>query len=53
MLFQLRSHLRQHGIDRFEDVKSAWFESDGQFSFIKFEGETSDAPARKRKAGVG
>ena len=51
-LAELRSHLRQHGIDRFEDVKSAWFESDGQFSFIKFEGETSDAPARKRKAGV-
>jgi uncharacterized membrane protein YcaP (DUF421 family) len=49
---ELRGHLRQHGIERFEDVKSAWMESDGQFSFIKFEGETSEAPAQKRKAGV-
>jgi len=52
-LAELRGHLRQHGIDRFEEVKSAWLESDGQFSFIKFEGEAAEAAPRKRKAGVG
>ena len=50
-LEELRGHLRQHGIEKFEQVKSAWFESDGQFSFVKFEGEPADAPARKRKPG--
>jgi uncharacterized membrane protein YcaP (DUF421 family) len=49
---ELRGHLRQHGIERFEQVKSAWMESDGQFSFIKFEGEPSQTPARKRKPGA-
>ena len=51
-LAELRGQLHQHGIDRFEEVKSAWFESDGQFSFIKRDGEPSEAPARKRKAGA-
>ena len=48
-LAELRGHLRQHGIERIEEVKSAWLESDGQFSFIKFEGEPAEAPARKRR----
>ena len=50
-LAELRGHLRQHGIERFEEVKSAWLESDGQFSFIKFDGGPADAPT-KRKAGI-
>ena len=47
-LAELRSHLRQHGIDRFEDVKSAWFESDGQFSVIKRDGEAGESAPKRR-----
>jgi len=48
---ELRAHLREHGVESFADVKSAWLESDGQFSVIKLDGEASDPPQR-RKAGV-
>jgi len=47
-LAELRGHLRQHGIESFDEVKSAWFESDGQFSVIKREGEVDPPPAAKR-----
>lgn len=50
-LAELRSHLRQHGIEAFEEVKSAWFESDGQFSVIKRDGKPAEAQASKRKTG--
>ena len=49
---ELRGQLRQHGIEKIEEVKSGWLESDGQFSFIKFDGEKPEAPSRKRKAGA-
>jgi len=49
---ELRGHLRQHGIESFDEVKSAWFESDGQFSVIKTGGEAVEVPTRKRKAGA-
>ena len=51
-LAELRGHLRQHGIESLDEVKSAWFESDGQFSVIKAKGDATDEPERKRRAGV-
>ena len=49
---ELRGHLRQHGLESFEDVKAAWYESDGQFSFIKTKDKESEESPRKRKTGV-
>ena len=46
---ELRAQLRQHGLESFDEVKAAWYESDGQFSFIKRNGESSDAEAKRPK----
>ena len=46
---ELRGQLRQHGLESFDEVKAAWYESDGQFSFIKRNGESSDAEVKRPK----
>ena len=46
---ELRGQLRQHGLESFDEVKAAWYESDGQFSFIKRNGESSDAGVKRPK----
>ena len=46
-LAELRGHLRQHGVESFDEVKAAWFESDGQISVIKREdGAGESVPKR-------
>ena len=46
-LAELRGQLRQHGVDSFDEVKAAWFESDGQISVIKREdGAGESVPKR-------
>ena len=47
-LAELRGHLRQHGVESFDEVKSAWFESDGQFSVIKRDGEAGESAPKRR-----
>ena len=47
-LAELRGHLRQHGVASFDEVKSAWFESDGQFSVIKRDGEAGESAPKRR-----
>ena len=48
-LAELRGQLRQHGLESFDEVKAAWYESDGQFSFIKRNGESGDAGVKRPK----
>jgi len=48
-LAELRGQLRQHGVESFDEVKGAWWESDGQFSVIKRDDERSDAAAKRPK----
>jgi len=50
-LAELRGHLRQHGVESFDEVKSAWFESDGQFSVIKRDGEAGESAPKRRLHG--
>ena len=50
---ELRGQLRQHGLESFDEVKAAWYESDGQFSFIKRNGESSDAAVKRPKVPIG
>lgn len=46
-LAELRGQLRQHGVESFDEVKAAWFESDGQISVIKREdGAGESVPKR-------
>ena len=47
-LAELRGHLRQHGVESFDEVESAWFESDGQFSVIKRDGEAGESAPKRR-----
>jgi uncharacterized membrane protein YcaP (DUF421 family) len=47
-LAELRGHLRQHGVESFAEVKAAWFESDGQISVIKRDGESGASSASNR-----
>lgn len=44
----LMGSLRQHGIERLEDVKLALMESDGAISVIGYGHGGNDAPSRKR-----
>lgn len=39
---ELMAKLREHGIEKLEQVKMATMESDGEISVIKFQGETED-----------
>ena len=48
-LAELRGQLRQHGLESFDEVKAAWYESDGQFSVIKRNGESGDAEVKRPK----
>jgi len=46
-LAELRGQLRQHGVESFDEVKAAWYESDGQISVIKREdGAGESVPKR-------
>jgi len=45
---ELMAKLRQHGIERLEDVKVATMESDGEITVIRHEGEPGDKPARAK-----
>jgi len=45
---ELKSNLRQHGIERLTDVKIALMESDGEISVIRYGKAADDGPARKR-----
>lgn len=47
---ELMAKLRQHGIDRLEDVKAATMESDGEISVIRREGADGELP--DQPAGV-
>jgi uncharacterized membrane protein YcaP (DUF421 family) len=46
---EVKTQLRQNGIERVEDVKTGYLESDGHFSFIKkdADGEEQSNPKRK------
>ena len=48
-LAELRGHLRQHGVESFDEVKAAWYESDGQFSVIKRNGESAETETKRPK----
>ena len=45
---ELMAKLRQHGIERLEDVKVATMESDGEITVIRHEGNLDDKPARNK-----
>ena len=45
----LVSKLREHGVERLEDVKIALMESDGEISVIPYARRSSEAAARKRR----
>lgn len=47
---ELMSQLRQHGIERVEDVEKGSLESDGHFSFIKKGNGEAQSNARKENA---
>ena len=51
-LAELRGQLRKHGVESFDAVKAAWFESDGELSVIKVDEGGSEAPPRKKKTGA-
>jgi uncharacterized membrane protein YcaP (DUF421 family) len=48
---ELMSHLRLHGIQKTEEVTTAYIESDGQISIIKADA-TEDDPPNKQRAGA-
>lgn len=45
---ELMAKLRQHGIEKLEDVKAATMESDGEITVIRHEGDLGDKPARAK-----
>ena len=53
-LDELKSHLRQHGIDDVNEVRKAYIEPDGQISVLKYEedGGGGDEPPGKRKGAM-
>ena len=51
-LAELRGQLRKQGVESFDQVKAAWFESDGEFSVVKLDGGGTEGGARKKKTGV-
>lgn len=48
---ELKSKLREQGIERFSQVKAAFMESDGDISILRSDGEEEQKPS-KRKAGA-
>jgi uncharacterized membrane protein YcaP (DUF421 family) len=48
---ELKARLRQQGIDKFSDVKSAYMESDGEISAVRTEG-SDNAKGKSHPAGV-
>jgi uncharacterized membrane protein YcaP (DUF421 family) len=50
---ELRSQLRKHGVESFDEVKAAWFESNGDFSVLKLGGRKGQEGGPGRgKAGA-
>jgi uncharacterized membrane protein YcaP (DUF421 family) len=49
---ELRSHLRQHGVESEAEVRFACMESDGNLSVLKYDKESEGGPTRKRKNAV-
>jgi uncharacterized membrane protein YcaP (DUF421 family) len=45
---ELKSKLREQGIERFEDVKAAFMESDGDISIIRADGGESPGPPKHK-----
>jgi uncharacterized membrane protein YcaP (DUF421 family) len=50
---ELMAKLREHGIERVDQVKAATMESDGEISIIKHEGETTAQPETGKDKAVG
>jgi uncharacterized membrane protein YcaP (DUF421 family) len=50
---ELMAKLREHGIERLDQVKAATMESDGEISVIKHEGEPRAQPATGKDKAVG
>jgi uncharacterized membrane protein YcaP (DUF421 family) len=50
---ELMAKLREHGIERVDQVKAATMESDGEISIIKHEGETRAQPETGKDKAVG
>lgn len=46
---ELMSHLRQHGIERLEEVKRACLEPDGNISVIRVRGGDDDSPPKRNR----
>ena len=46
---ELRGQLRKHGVESFDQVKAAWFESNGEISVVKLDGGGDGGGARKPK----
>ena len=49
---ELRGQLRQHGVESFDQVKAAWFESNGEFSVVKLGGGPDEGGGRKSTPGA-
>jgi uncharacterized membrane protein YcaP (DUF421 family) len=49
-LEELAGKLREQGVERIEDVRVAWLESDGQLSVFKYERRNDDAPKAQRRS---
>ena len=50
---ELKAKLRQQGIDKLSDVRSAFMESDGEISAIRTEGsDNAKGKSQKHPAGV-
>ena len=47
---ELHGQLRKHGVESFDQVKAAWFESNGEISVVKLDGGGDEGGARKPKA---
>ena len=50
---ELEGMLREHGVSKIEDVKSAMFESNGELSVVKREGKRGDTKKAKRPGRPG
>jgi uncharacterized membrane protein YcaP (DUF421 family) len=49
---ELTSQLRQNGIEDISEVKTAYLESDGHFSFIKYESDGSEQGSNEKNKNI-
>jgi uncharacterized membrane protein YcaP (DUF421 family) len=49
---ELRSHLRQHGVESEAEVRLACMESDGNLSVLKYDKDSAGGPTKKRRNAV-